>query len=240
VLAVLLIDCSDATAATPSPTLAYDKILGVFFGNEPSAVAPFEQWFGRPVGGILAYGNHDNWEAFDSSIPYNVYLWSRTNRRVLWSIPLIVKGATLEQAAAGIYNDHYRRAAKTINAFRPGDTDLYIRTGWEFNGDWFPWAAAGKTAAFRGAYRQFVRTFRSVSPRFKFEWTPNIGNKGMNPEIAYPGDDVVDIIGMDVYYNRTWDSLSGKNAFNYKMTEQYGLRWHKNFSAIHRKPMAYS
>ncbi len=155
VLAVLLIGSSDATAATSGPRLAYDKIVGVYFGNEPSVVAPFEQWFGRPVGGILAYGNDDsNWGAFDS--------------------------------------------------------------------------------------RQFVQTFRSVSPRFKFEWTPAIGNKGMNPEDAYPGDDVVDIIGMDVYHNRTWNSPDGKKAFEYKRTEQYGLQWHKNFSATHGKRMAYS
>ena len=227
-------------SSTPIPS-SQNKIVGMFFGNEPSAVAPFEQWFGKPIGGILAYGNHNsNWAAFDSSIPYEVALWSSVDRRVLWSVPLIVVESTLEQAAAGAYNDHYRQAATTINASRTGDTEVYMRTGWEFNGDWFPWAAAGKTAAFIGAYRQFVQTFRSVSSRFKYEWTPNIGDKGMNPADAYPGDDVVDLIGMDLYYNITWDSPDGATAFASKKSEPYGLQWHKDFSATHGKRMTYS
>jgi Glycosyl hydrolase family 26 len=217
-----------------------DKIVGIYVGNTPSAIAPFETWLGVPVGGILAYGNHNsNWTEFDNSIPYNIDLWTPANRRVLWSIPLIVAQATLELASSGSYNSNYRRAAETISPFRPHDEELHIRTGWEFNGDWFPWKAEGKAAAFIGAYRQFVQTFRSVSSRFKFEWTPNIG-RTMNPADAYPGDDVVDIIGMDAYYDLAYDSPNGSTAFANKMTQNWGLQWHKDFAASRGKRMAYS
>ena len=58
---------------------------------------------------------------------------------------------------------------------------IYVRIGEEFNGNWMPWASKGKEALFAEAYRQFVGSFRSVSPRFRFEWNVNVGDYGTNP-----------------------------------------------------------
>ena len=60
--------------------------------------------------------------------------------------------------------------SKTLAKYRPQEAVLYVRTGWEFNGDWFPWTAHGKAKEFAGAFQRFVMVFRSVSPRFRIEW----------------------------------------------------------------------
>ena len=200
----------------------------------------FERWLGRKVGGILGYTGGASWDDFDGSVPWAIDLWSRIDRPVLWSVPLIPKGATLEAAARGDYDDHYRRAAAHLAAFRPKDRTLYLRTGWEFNGDWMPWSAHGQARAFAGAFRQFARAFRAASRRFFIEWNVNVGDVGMNPEEAYPGDDVIDLVGMDFYWQTKWDPHDPEEAWRNALNRRYGLSWHQSFAKAHGKPTAYS
>lgn len=212
--------------------------FGVYVGNDPSNVAQFEQWSGMSAGHVMHYLNQNSWAEFDSSIPWATSLWTDLDKPVLWSVPLIVNGSTLEQAAAGAYRDNWLRAAEALASTRAGDDAIYIRTGWEFNGDWFPWASAGKEEAFKDAFKAFVDTFRSVSSRFEFEWTPNIGQA--DPARSYPGDDYVDVIGMDFYWNPHWDGTDPDAAWAHMLDQHYGLQWHRDFAAAHNKPMAYS
>jgi hypothetical protein len=216
------------------------ELLGVYCGNTPSEVTQFESWLGRNVDGILGYTGNADWSDYDGSVGWAVGLWGALDRRVLWSVPLIPSGASLTEAAAGKYDDHYRKAAQTLATYRPQESVLYIRTGWEFNGDWFPWTAQGKAKDFAGAFQRFVTVFRSVSKRFKIEWNVNIGEVGMNPEDAYPGDPYVDIIGMDFYWNTQWDPKDPAEGYNYMVTRKWGLKWHQDFAAAHGKPTAYS
>lgn len=234
---------SSASAGTSADAGPPKPLVGVYCGNEPSAVVAFETWLGKPVDGILGYTGGASWADFDGSVGWATNLWDGSDRRVFWSVPLIPEGATLEAAANGDYNDHYLQAAQTLSQFRPQDPELHVRTGWELNGDWFPWAAQGKEQAFIGAFREFVTTFRSVSNRFVFEWNVNIGNQSpaqMNPEDAYPGDDVVDIVGMDFYWNTQWDPTDPNEAWASMRDRTYGLQWHQDFAAAHGKKTAYS
>ena len=217
-----------------------DPALGVYCGNTPADVTQFESWLGCPVQGILGEIGPASWSDFDGSVPWAVSLWGALDRPVFWSVPLIPKGATLQDAAAGAYNDHYVKAAQKLAAFRPQDQAVHIRTGEEFNGDWFPWAAQADPQAFVGAYRQFVTSFRSVSNRFVFEWNVNLSNQGMDPATAYPGDAYVDIIGMDFYWDLRWSSADPATAWNSMVTSLYGLNWHQAFAQAHGKPTAYS
>lgn len=215
-------------------------MLGVYVGNTPSDVTTFENWLGHPVDAVLGYTGRASWQDFEGSANWAAGLWSGTDRPILWSVPLIVDGTTLEQAATGAFNDHYLAAAKSIAATRPGDSEIYIRTGWEFNAQWFPWGAIGKEQDFIGAWKQFVDTFRSVDPRFKFDWCPNIGDMGMNPENAYPGDDYVDVIGLDFYHHPEWDKTDPNEAWDWMVNRTYGLQWHQDFAAAHGKPTSYA
>jgi len=231
----------DAGTPVTLPMTGKD-LLGIYCGNSVSDVQQFESWLGRPVDGILGYTGNASWSDYDGSVGWAVGLWGGIDRTVFWSVPLIPTGASLADAAKGMFNDHYRKAAMTLSTYRPQDGKLNIRTGWEFNVDWFPWTARnGKAQDFVGAFQQFVMTFRSVSDRFVIEWNVNVGDQGgMNPEDAYPGDAFVDVIGMDFYWNTQWDPKDQDMAWDYMVTRKWGLQWHQDFAANHGKPTSYS
>lgn len=220
--------------------------FGVFAGNKPESVINFEVWLGREVEAILSFTGWSGWADYVGSIGWAANsVWGQIDRPVYWSIPLIPKGANLAAAATGAYNDHYRAAAEKLVRVRPTEPYMHIRTGWEFNGNWMPWSAIGKEQEYIGAFQQFVTTFREVAKengvadKFVFEWNVACGNYGMNPEDAYPGDNYVDIIGMDFYWNPKYDPDEPIAAWKWKVNRQYGLKWHQTFAAAHAKRTAY-
>ncbi|WP_342152727.1 glycosyl hydrolase [Methylorubrum sp. SB2] len=214
--------------------------LGAYFGNDPSALPAYEEWLGREVDNVLFYLNDWSWKDFDNSIGWATSLWKPMDRPVLWSVPLTVTGTSLAQVATGDYNDHFLKAAQALAQSKPSeDGFIYVRVGWEFNGSWMPWAAKGNEAAFIGAYRELVDTFREVSDKFKFVWDVNAGGE-MNPEKAYPGDAYVDVVGMDFYYNKEWDNADPAKAFLDKVNMSYGLKWQQDFAAQHGKQTSVS
>jgi hypothetical protein len=227
------------TVAIAAAAGAARPALVIHVGNDPAALRQFEAWLGCPVDGVGIYGGQANWADWSGSIGYQINLWQGSHRRLYWSIPLIPEGAWLADAARGDFDRRYAAAAAMIAVHTAGNAAIPIRTGWEFNTPNMPWASAGKEAAFVGAYRRFVAAFRKQSPRFRFEWTPNLGG-GEDPALAYPGDGFVDIIGMDAYYNTAWDSTDAAEAWRHNVERRYGLAWLERFAAAHRKPTAYS
>jgi Ca2+-binding RTX toxin-like protein len=215
-------------------------LLGVYVENSTQRLKQFENWLGRDVDGVHGVIGAASWGDFVDSSRWAVdSVWGPTGREVFWSVPITVNGANLHSAANGDYNQYYKQVAQ--NLLRSDDSGpIYVRTGWEFNGDWFRWSAQGKEDAFIGAFREFVDTFRSVSDRFKFEWNVNEAYGGMDPAKAYPGDNYVDIIGMDFYFNPQWQSYDGAAAFAHVRDQKYGLQWLENFAKAHGKPTAYS
>jgi hypothetical protein len=111
---------------------------------------------------------------------------------------------------------------------------LFIRLGHEMNGDWYPWggknngggtlngfgdpAKADGPERFVAAYRRVHKLFDSVGVKnVSWIWCPNNGsapNETWNqPENFYPGDDVVDWIGLDGYNWGTSQTWSGWVSF---------------------------
>jgi hypothetical protein len=213
--------------------------LGAYVGNSRSDMQQFESWLGRPVDQIPAHTGRANWKDWIDSIRWSVELWSPLNRPICWTIPLFADGGSLSDAAGGAYQDYYQQAARTLAGSRPSDEVVYVRTGEEFNGNWMPWSATGHEQDFVKAYRNFVAAFRSVSPRFRFEWNVNVRETRMNPADAYPGDDDVDVIGMDFYYNTQWNPTNAVKAWDEMVTSKYGLQWLEDFASAHHKPTAY-
>ena len=155
---------------------------------------------------------------------------------------MFANGANLKDAAAGAYDAYYLKAAQTLAATLATDPDgkITVRIGEEFNGNWMPWAAASSPEDFAATFRRIVDIYRSVSPNFQFEWNVNHSFGGMDPALAYPGDDYVDIIGMDFYYDKRWFSADPEIAWSQMVNARYGLQWHQDFAAAHGKPTAYS
>jgi hypothetical protein len=213
--------------------------LGAYVGNSPPDLLRFERWLGKPVDQIAAHTGRANWTDWVSSIKWSMELWTPLNKPIAWTIPLFADGGTLQDAAAGSYRPYYQQAAQILAGSRRSDEVIYVRMGEEFNGSWMPWSAVGREQHFINAYRHFVEVFRSVSNRFRFEWNVNVRETRMDPIDAYPGDDYVDVIGMDFYYNIKWNPADPVTAWDEMVSSPYGLQWLEEFAAAHKKPTAY-
>ena len=214
--------------------------LGVYAGTTASGVRTFEDWLGKPVDFIAVHTDRVDWANWQNSILSGIQNFGGESAELAWTIPMFSDQGTLAGAAAGDYDAYFVKAAKTMLAGRPGDSAIYVRIGEEFNLSTWPWAAKGHEQEFIQAYRHFVDAFRSVSSKFKFEWNVNLGDFGMDPATAYPGDAYVDIVGMDFYYKLKWDSADPLTAWNTKVSQKYGLQWVEDFAKSHGKPTAYN
>lgn len=215
--------------------------LVIYVGNDlgaPTELHRFEAWLGCPVKGVSVHSGQANWADWQGSIGYALSLWNGSGRQLYWSVPLIPEGAILAEAARGAYDARYVAAAKVILAGTFGGDVIPVRTGWEFNQDYMPWSARGQERDFADGYRHFVRAFRTVSNRFRFEWAPAIGGNS-DPARAYPGDNYVDVVGIDAYYNIRWDSSDAGDAWRTNVIRPYGFGWLEAFAATHGKPTAY-
>lgn len=144
--------------------------------------------------------------------------------------------------AIGNYAQRYREAALALANYRPQDAVVFVRPGWEFNGDWYPWSAGnGNAAAFAATFRTFVDEFRAVSPRFRFDWNPNFGTGVVDPEACYPGDAYVDVIGMDLYDSEKNTGIDNQaTRWNFYVNHARGLEWMRRFAGEHNKLLALS
>ena len=145
----------------------------------------------------------------------------------------------LDGIVTGSYDSYIiNYAAATKRWAKP----LFIRVGHEMNGDWYPWAGKNNGGAtttgfgdpmkpdgperFVSAYRRIHHLFDSVGVRnVSWIWCPNnfaTPYESWNqPESYYPGDDVVDWIGIDGYNwgkSQTW---SGWTSFYDTFKEIY-------------------
>ena len=236
-----------ATAVPPNPTL-----LGFYADDSAGKFQAVDAWLGRPMDFASIHSGQASESDFLNSVAY--VLWSNqyttvnaagvAGSRVL-SVPLIWQGATLSAAAAGAYNDDYAQVAQTILANiaagpAPGQSIIYIRTGWEQNlwGE-MPWFATGHEADFIAAFQQFVNVFRANDPthRFQFVWCPNVGGDPMMN--SYPGDAYVDVMGMDFYYglNTLTNDPDPDRAFQEMLDN--GLTAIATTAAAHGKQLAF-
>ena len=78
-----------------------------------------------------------------------------------------------------------------------GVPDAIVVLGWEMNGTTYTHRCGPDPAAWKSYWTRIVRAMRSVpGQRFRFESTPNRGRDAIPWPRCYPGDEVVDIIGM--------------------------------------------
>lgn len=203
------------------------------------AVRAFESWLGREVEVVLDFLQSDSWDGMLHEASWIVGCWQQLpGRRLALAVPMLVaQGApTLAQGAAGRFDAHYRTLARTLTS--GGYADAFLRIGWEFNGGWYRWTARGDAAAFAAYWRRIALAMRSVpGARFRFDWNPTTVEGPT--DAAYPGDDVVDVIGLDVY-NQSWPKIADpRERWLYLLRKSAGLMWHRDFAARHGKPRSF-
>ncbi len=116
---------------------------------------------------------------------------------------------------------HDATMRSVCRALEPLQSPVTVRWAQEMdnpNGH-FPWALWEPDDHVE-AYRRMVGVCRSVAPGLRFMWSP-AGVEGM--EAYYPGDDVVDVIGLSVFglqeYER--EHLGGEHSFAEILAPRY-------------------
>ncbi|HXL61282.1 MAG TPA: glycosyl hydrolase [Mycobacterium sp.] len=106
------------------------------------------------------------------------------------------------QIAGGRYDAYVATWAKQAAAY---NRHCLIRFAHEMNGNWYPWSVGQSDATpedYVAAYRRVRRIFDdSGATQVRWVWSPNVIINGNTDVISrcYPGDDYVDIIGVDGY-----------------------------------------
>ena len=228
----------------PAAGAAQATEMGAYRGpgcDGREAMDVFEDFVGRKVERTVDALNQESWAEMKSSIPWIAKCWRGSGVELTLSVPMLPRdgGGTLAEGAAGAYDAVFIATARAL--IQNDLADAVIRVGWEFNGEWMPWTAMHDPENYKLYFRRIVGIMRDApGQKFRFEWCPNHGRKAMDPTDAYPGDDVVDIIGMDVYAE-TWDASTSdpEKRFEYFLDQPFGLKWHRDFARERGKPISY-
>lgn len=216
--------------------------FGVYQGNGCDGVRhlrAFSSWLGRQPDFVLDFFADDSWDSMLGDANWTIKCWARAQMKVVFSVPMLPRNdGTLAEGAVGRFDDHFRKLAQLLVAGGYGKS--VIRLGWEFNGNWYPWAAGKDPASWIRYWRRIVTTMRAVDgAAFRFDWCSAQGHQQLPASDVYPGDDYVDIIGRDLY-NQSWtpDVTTPQQRWHELLTQSYGLNWLHDFAIRHNKPMS--
>lgn len=181
-----------------------------------------------------------DWKNFESSSYWLVNCHKQQQTKILvLSVPMLTRTGNdgLEMGRQGAYDEHFAKLARTL--VRWGFQNAIIRLGWEFNGKWYNWSAIGREDVWKDYWRRIVRTMKATpGAEFKFEWCYSLSDIDTYAvERAYPGDDVVDGVGVDVY-NQSWFGLIKSTPdvmWQRILDAPRGLNWARNFALSRAK-----
>ena len=230
--------------------------IGVYTGPAGTAEHDgFSAWLGNDATYALDFtDDSQSWLKIASGSDWMLDPWApwvkaKAGRRLVISVPMLNQASSgrLADGAGGAFDGYFRTLAQEIAD--KGLGNAIIRLGWEANGDWYPWKASTDPTAWKAFFRRIVGVMRAVQPKvsgqprqaFEFLLTYNRGTSGTAIKFAtiYPGDDVVDLLGLDVYDYKWLDTTSTPEArWSDALNQEMGLAAFKAFAASHGKPMS--
>ncbi|MEU1725842.1 glycoside hydrolase family 26 protein [Actinomadura sp. ATCC 39365] len=223
--------------------------FGVFLASDwrgPYLLGAFEWWLGAEVRVGRTYVPGEAWNALGGPDfvlqPWMRWRAAKPGRMLVLNVPMVMPNegdlpdeavsVLLNAGADGAFDPYFDRLARTLVAGRASDT--VIVPGWEMNGLTYSSRCSADPQAWQAYWRRIVTVMRAVpGQRFRFDFSPNRGPDAIGWTECYPGDDVVDIIGMDSY-----DQGPGHRFADY-VDQPYGLAAQADFAASHRKPISF-
>lgn len=215
---------------SPTPTTATGKIpswmkWGAYVGWEDNAMSNFEALVGKQPSMEMVFAHWGN-DQFPS-----------------WYAPRMKdKGRTmvLFWEALDYNRDYFSQPEYSFDSVLAGKQDAYITKFAadakayggeviiipysEFNGDWFPWGGTmgnNTPAKYKAAY-QYLHKFFVTAPNVKFGWAVNADSvpdtAANQPELFYPGDAYVDIVGVDGFNSGKPTWMTFDQVFNDPIT----------------------
>ncbi|RAJ73854.1 MULTISPECIES: glycosyl hydrolase [unclassified Streptomyces] len=224
--------------------------FGAYLDYGPRGVtrmAQLSQWLGGAdlrVGHTYLPGDRwSNIEGADSFLDsWAEWRKERDDRLFVLNVPMLERNEEgvpdaevrklLQQGAQGDFDRHYRALAENLVDLDVPDTVVVL--GWEMNGTTYTHRCGPDPESWKKYWKRIVTVMRSVpGQKFRFDFTPSRGRDAVPWTDCYPGDDVVDIVGMDSY-----DQPENK-SFDEQVSEPYGLQAQVDFAAEHKKPISY-
>jgi Glycosyl hydrolase family 26 len=224
--------------AEPGPRLSgLPWASGIFTGSETrTQVESFEKWRGSAADVATLFTERSSWDGLVSPA-WPVDEWAGWPGRLSIAEPLFPAGGNLRACASGTYDKKWKRLGGFLTSRDRADS--YIRLGWEFNGDWFYWATQN-VRDFKTCFSRVATAIKSGAPSVSIVWNPTGAESKVtdNPmKTAYPGDDYVDVIGVDWYdmfqsrasTDEEWQQAvtrNGQGLFDYvAFTRQHGKKF---------------
>ncbi|AGS69695.1 glycoside hydrolase family 26 protein [Streptomyces collinus] len=224
--------------------------FGAFLGSGPSGlarIAGLGDWLGgtEPTVGhtYLPGGTWSDIEGPPGFLdPWARWRREKPDRTLVLNVPMQERNeedlsddqvrSLLRKGAAGRFDRHFRTLAERLVDLRVPDTVVVL--GWEMNGVTYTHRCGPDPESWKTYWNRIVRAMRAVpGQRFRFDFAPSRGRDAVPWTECYPGDDTVDIVGMDSY-----DQPAGM-SFDEQVTEPYGLQRHVDFAEAHGKPLSY-
>ncbi|WP_330296823.1 glycoside hydrolase family 26 protein [Streptomyces sp. NBC_00503] len=239
-----------ALAAPEEQNTGSDIAMGAYLDYGPPGVAriPFlSHWLGgKEIRVGHTYLPGDQWAGIEGNVSFlaDWAEWRRAkdDRMFVLNVPMQERNedripdyqvAQLIRAGAdGQYDRHFKKLAERLVSL--GVPDTVIVLGWEMNGTTYTHRCGPDPENWKAYWKRVVNAMRSVpGQEFKFDFTPNRGTDAIGWTKCYPGDDVVDIVGMDSY-----DQAPGR-TFDDQISQPYGLQQHVDFAKAHGKQISY-
>jgi Glycosyl hydrolase family 26 len=241
--------------------------IGVYRGDTPDLdpITAYEGFLGGTVDYVLVFmADSPTWAQFEAA-----NLQATTNgpagtmtagdwapllgtRTLMLAVPACCGGTSWADEAAGANDAHWAALARNLASAGLGTCAL--RIGRELNGSWYRWQVnPGNAADYRAGYTRIVSVMRGAGFTGMFVWNPYLGQGTMGPshgvESAYPGDAVVDVIGLDIYdgnwsgvYPGQWDLVTTaqqRTVWDGMLTEWDSLRGWWNLALSHGKKLCF-
>ncbi len=137
--------------------------------------------------------------------------------------------AMMNEVAAGKYDlENPARGTRRVwpailDAFKnQGFRKIYLRIGWEQNGNWYGWRVRSEAtrAAYIAAWRHVAdlahKYARTHDMTIETMWSPSASyaNYGLSEESSYPGDAYVDIVA-PTHYSPIWNPTRSRDRTAY-------------------------
>lgn len=212
-----------ATSASAAPGFGRGPRSGMPWHSGASLVQiqQFEAYRGRRADVITSWQTANSWSDVARLSP-GFGSVVRTGSRMSTAIAPLPKAASIYRncdsfklAASGKFDTYYTAFARALAS--SGTRDPIVRVGWECNDD-RAWFCGIDPDGFKATFGRIARILRQSNPSVSIEWS-NVrrGVQKMPITDCYPGDDVVDIIGVN-YYDRypAFNSQAIWNGFHYR------------------------
>jgi hypothetical protein len=219
--------------------------------GEDVAKGAFEAWRGSPVTVAGTWCNTTftvQADLYTVAVEYG--LWNGDMDIAVGGTELNNTGQTYAQAAAGQFDSWWIEQGKSLKRTRGDKAGLtFVRPFHEFNGGWYVnwFVTPDNVNDYKNAFRRLVGILRQEFPRVVIVWSPTSeSSHGAAPIAdAYPGDDVVDVIGADAYNGNgsdpvtdaaKWDTFANRGTAEQPVGPE---KW-RLFAEHHGKPLALS